>query len=112
MKKRRELKPRAQSAEPFAFDGKLTFSKEHLVSWSGTRHEADQPPHLQVVEPDLCATRCTEEYGNPCEHFCPAAVYELVDDAKTPGGRRLFIHHENCVHCKTCDIADPCEAIT
>jgi electron-transferring-flavoprotein dehydrogenase len=55
---------------------------------------------------------CTEEYGNPCEKFCPAAVYEMVPDAEEPGRKKLFIHHENCVHCKTCDIADPYQVIT
>ena len=46
------------------------------------------------------------------EKFCPAAVYEMVPDAEAPGRKKLFIHHENCVHCKTCDIADPYQIIT
>jgi electron-transferring-flavoprotein dehydrogenase len=98
--------------EDFEFDGKLTFSKEHLVGFSGTAHEADQPSHLVVADTDLCSTTCAEEYGNPCEKFCPAAVYEMVDDSENPGRKKLFIHHENCVHCKTCDIADPYQVIT
>ena len=111
-KKLSELPPSKRVKEEFAFDGKLTFSKEHLVQFSGTAHEADQPSHLVVADTDLCSDVCTEEYGNPCESFCPAAVYEMVDDTANPGKKKLFIHHENCVHCKTCDIADPYQVIT
>jgi len=96
----------------FQGDGKLTFSKEHLVGYSGTQHEADQPSHLVVADTDLCRDVCSVEYGNPCEKFCPAAVYEMVPDPENPGKKKLFIHHENCVHCKTCDIADPYQVIT
>ncbi len=105
--------PRAKREKPvFEFDGVLTFSKEHLVGFSGTHHEADQPPHLKVADTDVCSTLCARDYGNPCESFCPAAVYEMVDDSENPGSQTLFIHHENCVHCKTCDIADPYQIIT
>jgi electron-transferring-flavoprotein dehydrogenase len=112
MKKLSELPADEREKEPFEFDGKLTFSKEHLVGFSGTAHEADQPSHLVVADTDLCRDQCAEEYGNPCESFCPAAVYEMVDDTENPGKKKLFIHHENCVHCKTCDIADPYQVIT
>jgi electron-transferring-flavoprotein dehydrogenase len=107
-----ELPPGKRAKPHFEFDGKLTFSKEHLVQFSGTQHEVDQPSHLVVADTDLCRDRCAEEYGNPCESFCPAAVYEMVPDEAHPGKKRLFIHHENCVHCKTCDIADPYQIIT
>jgi electron-transferring-flavoprotein dehydrogenase len=112
MKRLADLPASAREKEPFEFDGKLTFTKEHLVGFSGTAHEADQPSHLVVADTDLCSTTCAEEYGNPCENFCPAAVYEMVDDTENPGSKKLFIHHENCVHCKTCDIADPYQVIT
>jgi electron-transferring-flavoprotein dehydrogenase len=112
MKKLYELPSGMQQKESFEFDGKLTFSKEHLVGFSGTAHEADQPSHLVVADTDLCRDVCAEEYGNPCESFCPAAVYEMVADPDHPGKKKLFIHHENCVHCKTCDIADPYQVIT
>jgi electron-transferring-flavoprotein dehydrogenase len=112
MKKLAQLPPAKREKEPFEFDGKITFSKEHLVGFSGTQHEADQPSHLVVADTDLCSDVCTEEFGNPCENFCPAAVYEMVPDTERPGRKKLFIHHENCVHCKTCDIADPYQVIT
>ena len=107
-----ELPPSKREKEPFEFDGKLTFSKEHLVQFSGAKHEVDQPSHLVVADTDLCRDVCTYEYGNPCESFCPAAVYEMVPDDGNPGKKKLLIHHENCVHCKTCDIADPYQIIT
>jgi electron-transferring-flavoprotein dehydrogenase len=112
MKQLAELPRSERAREAFEFDGVLTFSKEHLVQFSGTAHEADQPSHLVVSDTDLCSDVCSEEYGNPCESFCPAAVYEMVPDPENPGRKRLFIHHENCVHCKTCDIADPYQVIT
>lgn len=90
------------------FDGKLTFDKLSDVFLSDTAHEEDQPCHLRVLEPDICHTRCTREYGNPCRHFCPAHVYEM---AERPEGLRLQINFTNCVHCKTCDIADPYQVI-
>jgi electron-transferring-flavoprotein dehydrogenase len=112
MKKLSELPEGKRHKEVFEFDNKLTFSKEHLVGFSGTQHEVDQPSHLVVADVDLCSDVCTKEYGNPCESFCPAAVYEMMPDPDQPGRKKLFIHHENCVHCKTCDIADPYQVIT
>jgi electron-transferring-flavoprotein dehydrogenase len=112
MKKLSELPPSKRHKEAFEFDGKLTFTKEHLVQFSGAQHEVDQPSHLVVADVDLCSDVCTHEYGNPCESFCPAAVYEMMPDPEQPGRKKLFIHHENCVHCKTCDIADPYQVIT
>jgi electron-transferring-flavoprotein dehydrogenase len=90
-----------------AFDDTLTFSKLSDLYHSGTMHEEDQPCHLHVLEPDLCASRCTKEFGNPCQHFCPAAVYEWVKPEGDSGPGRLQINASNCVHCKTCDIMDP-----
>lgn len=95
---------------PFNPDGVLTLDKLADVFLSGTHHDEDQPVHLVVADTSICATRCRTEYGNPCQHFCPAAVYEMVpsDDA---GGLKLHINASNCVHCKTCDIADPYQII-
>ncbi|MDQ2701777.1 MAG: electron transfer flavoprotein-ubiquinone oxidoreductase [Pseudomonadota bacterium] len=79
------------------------------VYFAATAHDEDQPVHLVVHDTSICIDRCTVEYGNPCTRFCPAGVYEMVDDA---AGRRLQINAANCVHCKTCDIKDPYEIIT
>ncbi|MGH9792465.1 MAG: FAD-dependent oxidoreductase [Candidatus Acidiferrales bacterium] len=94
--------------ERFKGDGKLTFDRLTDVYHSGTRHEEDQPCHLVVGDTNICYDRCTQEYGNPCQYFCPAAVYEMVQDK---GERRLKINFTNCVHCKTCDIMDPYQII-
>jgi electron-transferring-flavoprotein dehydrogenase len=94
--------------ERFKGDGKLTFDRLTDVYHSGTRHEEDQPCHLKVQDLNICATRCVEEFGNPCQYFCPAAVYEMV---KEGAGVKLKINAANCVHCKTCDIADPYQII-
>jgi electron-transferring-flavoprotein dehydrogenase len=82
------------------------------VYFAATEHDEDQPVHLIVHDTSICVTRCVEEYGNPCTRFCPAAVYEIVDDAQADTGKRLQINAANCVHCKTCDIKDPYEIIT
>jgi electron-transferring-flavoprotein dehydrogenase len=92
-------------------DGTLTFDKLTSVYSSGTLHEEDQPCHLVVTQPDLCSTRCVEEFGNPCQHFCPAAVYEMEEKPGTKHGVDLKINASNCVHCKTCDIMDPYQVI-
>jgi electron-transferring-flavoprotein dehydrogenase len=91
------------------FDGKLTFNKLTDVYHAAVGHDEDQPVHLHVLDTNICATRCAEEYANPCQRFCPAAVYEMVDSGD--GGRRLQINFSNCVHCKTCDIMDPYQII-
>ncbi|HEU4403186.1 MAG TPA: electron transfer flavoprotein-ubiquinone oxidoreductase [Candidatus Polarisedimenticolia bacterium] len=96
--------------EPPKNDGALTFDKLTDLFHSGTKHEEDQPAHLLVRDTNICETRCAEEYDNPCRHFCPAAVYEMVP--KEGGGKRLQINASNCVHCKTCDIMDPYQIIT
>ena len=80
------------------------------VFHAGNVHDEQQPVHLLVSDTTICATRCGAEFGNPCENFCPANVYEMVDDGA--GGRRLQINAANCVHCKACDIKDPYGIIT
>ncbi|HSY08701.1 MAG TPA: electron transfer flavoprotein-ubiquinone oxidoreductase [Steroidobacteraceae bacterium] len=80
------------------------------VFFAGNTHDENQPVHLHVADTSICVERCTREFGNPCQNFCPAGVYEMVDDGK--GGRRLQINAANCVHCKACDIKDPYEIIT
>ena len=94
---------------PVKIDRQLTFDKTTNVHYSGTRHREDQPSHLIVHDTDICRTRCRVEFGNPCTRFCPANVYEMVDDGQ--GGKKLHINASNCVHCKTCDIMDPYQII-
>ena len=98
---------------PAKADGKLTFDKLTDVYHSGTRHDDDQPVHLVIRDTDICNHRCVEEFGNPCQHFCPAAVYEMVEaPSEGPAGKQIHINFANCVHCKTCDIMDPYQVIT
>jgi electron-transferring-flavoprotein dehydrogenase len=80
------------------------------VYFASTTHDESQPAHLHVADTSICATRCVTEYGNPCTRFCPAHVYEILDDGA--GGKRLQINAANCVHCKACDIKDPYGIIT
>src|ERR1700752_4107394 len=80
----------------FKGDGKLTFDRLTDVYHSGTRHEEDQPCHLVVPDLNVCATKGVVEYGNPCQYFCPAAVYEMAKDAN--GQLKLKINAANCVH--------------
>ena len=86
------------------------------VYHAGAIHEENQPSHLSVSDLDICRTRCTAEYGNPCQHFCPAAVYEWPEgwppaDHPSPRASGPVINASNCVHCKTCDVADPYQII-
>jgi len=111
MRKLRAVHPDGKPA-PMKPDGKLTFDKLADVFLSGTMHDEDQPVHLLVADTSVCATKCREEYGNPCQHFCPASVYEMVPDPAREGAIKLQINASNCVHCKTCDIADPYQIIT
>jgi electron-transferring-flavoprotein dehydrogenase len=113
----------AQRYQDFRFDGQLTFNKVTDVYHAAVAHDEDQPAHLHVLDTNVCATRCAEEYGNPCQRFCPAAVYEMVESEPpaVAGGpatsngqasrRQLQINFSNCVHCKTCDIMDPYQII-
>ncbi|MCH2112021.1 MAG: electron transfer flavoprotein-ubiquinone oxidoreductase [Planctomycetes bacterium] len=100
---RYQLRNQARVEAPAA--SLLVQDKLTSVYHSGTIHEEDQPCHLLVTDPSVCTDRCTEEYGNPCQHFCPAAVYEWQEQ------EGLQINFSNCVHCKTCDIADPYQII-
>ena len=93
------LGPARRPPEPPPFDGTVTFDKLTDVYHSGTSHDEDQPTHLVVRDTSICVDRCVKEYGNPCQHFCPANVYEFEGE--------LRINAANCVHCKTCDIKDP-----
>jgi len=92
------------------FDGKRTFDKESDVYYSGTIHEEQQPAHLKIVDLNICYTKCSEDYQNPCTRFCPTNVYEMEIDEVT-AKPSMKLNFSNCVHCKSCDIKDPYENI-
>jgi electron-transferring-flavoprotein dehydrogenase len=105
------LKPAAECT-PIAYprpDGKLTFDRLSSVFLSNTNHEEDQPPHLVVKDLALQKTSEHDVFGGPSARYCPAGVYEWVEEAGSP---KFVINAQNCVHCKTCDIKDPNQNIT
>ncbi|KAJ3102401.1 hypothetical protein HDU97_000608 [Phlyctochytrium planicorne] len=93
-------------------DGVISFELLENVSRTGTGHEEDQPIHLRLKQgqkPQL--EKNLKDFGGPEQKFCPAGVYEYVDDEKNPGEKRFQINASNCIHCKTCDIKDPSQNI-
>ena len=98
--------PRIDYPKP---DGKITFDRLSSVYLSNTAHEESQPCHLRLRDPEIPVKLNLAEYDGPEQRYCPAQVYEFVDDGA--GGRRLQINFANCVHCKTCDIKDPAQNI-
>lgn len=92
------------------YDKEMIFDKVTDVFHAGVSHNEDQPSHLHILDTEICATKCAEEYGNPCQKFCPAAVYEMEFNAKSER-QELKVNFSNCVHCKTCDVADPYQII-
>ncbi len=105
-----QLRPKS-AAKPIAYpkpDGVLTFDRLASVYVSGTNHEEDQPAHLTLADPVVPISVNREVYDSPETRYCPAAVYEIVEEG---GTARLRINAANCVHCKTCDIKDPTQNI-
>jgi electron-transferring-flavoprotein dehydrogenase len=90
-------------------DGKLSFDKLSSVFLSNTNHEEDQPCHLQLKDPSIPIDVNLPKYDEPAQRYCPAGVYEVVEEN---GTSRFQINAQNCVHCKTCDIKDPSQNIT
>ena len=90
-------------------DGALSFDKLSSVFLSNTNHEEDQPCHLQLADAEVPIVRNLPDYDEPAQRYCPAGVYEVVQDNGQP---RFQINAQNCVHCKTCDIKDPAQNIT
>src|SRR5215212_8556287 len=102
----------AKAHAPIAYpkpDGKLSFDKLSSVFLSNTNHEEDQPVHLKVADMNLQKTSEHDVYAGPSNRYCPAGVYEWVEETAGP---RFQINAQNCVHCKTCDVKDPNGNIT
>ncbi|WP_114418326.1 electron transfer flavoprotein-ubiquinone oxidoreductase [Marinospirillum perlucidum] len=91
-------------------DGKLSFDKLSSVFLSNAVHEEDQPCHLRLKDPELPIRDNLPKYDEPAQRYCPAGVYEVVED--DAGNPKFQINFSNCVHCKTCDIKDPAQNIT
>ncbi|MFT5605456.1 MAG: electron-transferring-flavoprotein dehydrogenase [Paracoccaceae bacterium] len=98
--------PKIEYAKP---DGKITFDRLSSVFLSNTNHEEDQPCHLTLKDPALPIRDNLPMYDEPAQRYCPAGVYEVVDNED--GSKRFQINGQNCVHCKTCDIKDPAQNI-
>jgi len=96
--------------EKLEFDKELTFDKMTAIFHSGTHHDENQVCHLKINNPNTFETMNMEEYDAPCQYFCPADVYEIHTDKD--GKKKLRIHFENCIHCKTCDIKEVGDGIT
>jgi len=101
-----------QDAKPIDYpkpDGKISFDKLSSVFLSSTNHEEDQVCHLRLQDADIPVRQNLPDYGEPAQRYCPAGVYEIVEDDS--GAPRFQINAQNCVHCKTCDIKDPAQNI-
>jgi electron-transferring-flavoprotein dehydrogenase len=108
---RKTLDP-ARTHTPISYpkpDGKISFDKLSSVFMSNTNHEEDQPVHLKVADLNLQKTSEHDVFAGPSNRYCPAGVYEWVEEASGP---RFQINAQNCVHCKTCDVKDPNGNIT
>ena len=89
-------------------DGILSFDKLSSVFLTNTYHEEDQPCHLTLTDPSIPIAQNLPQFDEPAQRYCPAGVYEIVEEAEGP---RFQINAQNCIHCKTCDIKDPSQNI-
>ena len=104
---------KVEDHQPIAYlkpDGVLSFDRLTNVAFSATTHEEDQVPHLHLTNPEVPTAINLPIYDEPAQRYCPAGVYEIVYSEGHPP--RFQINHQNCVHCKTCDIKDPSQNIT
>ncbi|KAJ2600185.1 hypothetical protein GGF39_001890 [Coemansia sp. RSA 1721] len=92
-------------------DGEITFDILTSVSRTGTNHAENQPVHLRLADSSVEIATNLPVFAGPEQKFCPAGVYEYVDDDARPGHKRFQINSQNCIHCKTCDIKDPSQNI-
>ncbi len=105
------LKPASQM-KPIDYpkpDGIISFDRLTNVAFSATNHEEDEPPHLKLKDPSIPIGVNLPNWAEPAQRYCPAGVYEVVGEAGKD--MRFQINHQNCVHCKTCDIKDPSQNI-
>jgi electron-transferring-flavoprotein dehydrogenase len=101
----------AEKHKPIAYpkpDGRLSFDRLTNLAFSGTNHDESQPSHLKLRDPSVPIARNLPLFAEPAQRYCPAGVYEVVEE---PTGPRFQINFQNCVHCKTCDIKDPSQNI-
>ena len=101
----------AAQSQPIVYpkpDGVISFDLLSNLAFSGTNHEEDQPVHLQLKDASVPIAVNLPRYAEPAQRYCPAGVYEVVEDDQ---GARFQINAQNCVHCKTCDIKDPAQNI-
>jgi electron-transferring-flavoprotein dehydrogenase len=89
-------------------DNSISFDRLSSVFLSNTNHEEDQPCHLTLLDSSIPIEVNLPTWDEPAQRYCPAGVYEVVEDN---GGKRFQINAQNCVHCKTCDIKDPSQNI-
>ncbi|KAG2223004.1 hypothetical protein INT45_012303 [Circinella minor] len=104
----------AKGSKPIDYpkpDGVISFDLLTNVARTGTNHAENQPVHLRLRDKDIPVERNLGVFDGPENRFCPAGVYEYVDDEANPGQKRLQINSQNCIHCKTCDIKDPSQNI-
>ncbi|MEM6972605.1 MAG: electron transfer flavoprotein-ubiquinone oxidoreductase [Pseudomonadota bacterium] len=109
-----EATGRARHYDPIDYpkpDGVLSFDRLTNVAYAFTNHDHDQPGHLKLKDAAMPVPWELKKFSGPSQRYCPAGVYEYVEDKTAPQGTRLQINFQNCVHCKTCDIKDPAQNI-
>ncbi len=90
-------------------DGVISFDRLTDLAFSATNHEEDEPSHLKLKDPSIPIAVNLPMWDEPAQRYCPAGVYEVIEEEGK--GPRFQINHQNCVHCKTCDIKDPSQNI-
>jgi len=95
----------AMTTAPYRLKPNQKFDKDSFTAVAATEHREEQPSHLLILDPDICKSKCTPLYNSPCITFCPAGVYETIQDEVKPA------NPSNCLHCKTCQRKCPFDNI-